>query len=61
MVRSAKLVSASGSSRRYSLSLLGSQKAFLASLKLNKMLRQYIDPLALVEQYQIPIFYWGKL
>ena len=60
-VRSVKLVRASGSSRRYSLSLLGSQEAFLASLKLNKMLRQYIDPLALVEQDQVPIFYWGKL
>jgi len=60
-VRSVKLISASGSSRRYSLSLLGSEKAFLASLKLNKTLRQYVDPLALVDEEQVPIFYWGKL
>lgn len=59
-VRSVKLVNASGSSRRFSLSLLGSQHAFLASLKLDNTLRQYIDPLALVDEDKIPIFYWGK-
>jgi len=59
-VRSVKLVSAIGSSRRFSLSLLGSQQAFLASLKLDKALRQYLDPLALVELDKVPVFYWGK-
>jgi len=59
-VRSVKLISAMGNSRRFSLSLLGSPQAFLASLKLDKTLRQYLDPLALVEKNKIPIFYWGK-
>ena len=60
-VRAAKLVSVDGTTYRFSLSLLGSERAFLASLKLNNTLRQYVDPLALVDNRQIPIFYWGDL
>jgi len=59
-VLSVKLIKASGSTRRFNLTLLGSKQALLASLKLNDALRQYIDPLALVDPEQVPIFYWRK-
>lgn len=57
-VKSVTLVSAQGSLKRFELKLLGSQSAFLASLQLNKQLKQYIDPLAVVDTDAIPVFYW---
>jgi hypothetical protein len=67
-VKSVVLVQASGSIRRFSLQLLGSPKAFIASLKLNKQLTQTLIPL---DQFNVPtskestvqvvpIFNWGK-
>jgi hypothetical protein len=67
-VKSVTLISAKGSARRFNLQLLGSKEALLASLKLNKQLTQYIDPLAQfndsisedsIEQL-VPVFNWGK-
>ncbi len=58
-VKSVQLVRASGSMRRFNLTLLGSKSALLASLKLNKKLKQYIDPLADVTTDDVPLFYWG--
>jgi hypothetical protein len=58
-VKSVQLVSANGSMRRFNLTLLGSKSALLASLKLNKKLQQYIDPLADVTADDVPLFYWG--
>lgn len=59
-VKSIQLVSAKGSNRRFNLSLLGSKKALLASLKLNKQLHQYVDPLAEIDFDAVPVFYWDK-
>jgi len=59
-VQSVRLVSARGTNRRFSLSLLGGKQALLASLKLNKLLQQHIDPLAEVHPDDVPVFYWGK-
>ncbi len=67
-VKSVTLQSAKGSARRFNLQLLGSTEALLASLKLNKKLTQYIDPLAQFNEpiatensdHLIPIFYWEK-
>ncbi|MBL4940797.1 MAG: DUF2066 domain-containing protein [Colwellia sp.] len=67
-VKSVTLLNAKGSARRFNLQLLGSSDALLASLKLNKQLRQYIDPLAHFNDNtneesgaeSVPIFYWGK-
>ena len=59
-VQAVKLVSANGSHWRFDLTLIGSQKALLASLKLSKQLRQYIDPLAVAELDAVPVFYWGN-
>jgi len=60
-VQSVQLVSAKGTSRRFKLSLIGSQQALLASLKLSAQLNRYIDPLAApVGIEQVPVFYWGK-
>ena len=59
-VQAVKLVSANGSHWRFDLTLIGSQKALLASLKLSKQLRQYIDPLAGAELDAVPVFYWGN-
>jgi hypothetical protein len=67
-VKSVTLLSAKGSSRRFNLQLLGSKEALLASLKLNKQLTQYIDPLAQFNEpiseetteQLIPIFNWGN-
>jgi len=67
-VKSVTLLSAKASARRFNLKLLGSADALLASLKLNKKLTQYVDPLAqfnesLAEEKVekiVPIFYWGN-
>ncbi len=60
-VKSVALLSAKGSKRRFKLRLLGSQQALLSSLKLNKQLQQYIDPLAEIIPDAIPVFHWGNL
>lgn len=61
-VSSVTLVSAKGELRRFSLELLGSQSALISSLKLNKQLRQYVDPLADMNNDSgtklVPVFYW---
>lgn len=59
-VQSVQLVSAIGSKRRFSLTLLGTEQSLLASLKLNNILTQYIDPLDPQSQGEIPIFYWEQ-
>lgn len=63
-VKSVALLSAKGQSRRFQLQLLGSVEALLASLKLNKQLKQYIDPLADINNETgkalTPVFYWGE-
>jgi hypothetical protein len=60
-VESVQLVSVHGSNRRFKLSLIGSQQALLASLKLSEELNQYIDPLAgPADKNQVAVFYWGK-
>ena len=60
-VKSIKLVKAEGNTRRFSLNLLGSKNALMASLKLNKKLQQFIDPLGEITPDAIPVFYWDKL
>jgi len=62
-VQSVQLVSAKGSIRRFNLTLLGSEDTFLASLKLNKQLKQFIDPLAAFDQSDendAAVFYWEQ-
>ena len=60
-VQSIQLVSAQGTNRRFKLSLIGSQQALFASLKLSEQLNRFIDPLAEREGInQVPVFYWGK-
>jgi len=59
-VKSVKLIFAKGKVKRFQLNLIGSQQALLASLKLNKQLKQYIDPLADVDENAVPVFYWEK-
>jgi len=60
-VESLQLVSVQGTNRRFQLSLIGSQQAFFASLKLSEQLNRYVDPLAAPEsQEQVPVFYWGN-
>lgn len=67
-VKSVTLLNAKAGARQFNLQLLGSKEALLASLKLNKQLRQNIDPLAqfneaLIEDHPeniVPIFYWHK-
>jgi len=61
-VKSVKLLSATGDNRRFELNLKSSGQALLASLKLNKQLKRFIDPLAdpfvgSVDDV-VPIFYW---
>lgn len=62
-VKAVTLMNANGESRRFQLQLLGSAEALLASLKLNKHLKMYNDPLADMnndpEKTQYPVFYWG--
>lgn len=60
-VQSVRLVSADGSSRRFSLTLIGSERTLLASLKLNKALKQHIDVLDPSLNTKVPVFYWEKL
>lgn len=68
-VKSVTLLNAKGASRRFSLQLLGSPDALVASLKLDKQLKQFIDPLAKFNEstlnneageIAVPIFYWGN-
>lgn len=67
-VKSVTLLSAKGNARRFNLQLLSSADAWLASLKLNKQLKQYIDPLARFNEplskenseLFVPVFYWGN-
>ena len=67
-VKSVTLLNAKGDVRRFNLQLLGSTDALIASLKLNKKLTQYVDPLAQfnddisdekTKEY-VPVFYWGN-
>jgi hypothetical protein len=57
-VKSVKLINASGDNRRFELALKSSGQAFLASLKLNKQLDRFVDPLAEKVVDAIPVFYW---
>ena len=68
-VKSVTLLSAEGASRRFNLQLLGSSDAFVASLTLNKQLKEVIDPLAKfndtpfnddADEIAVPIFYWDN-
>jgi len=68
-VKSVTLLKAQGASRRFNLKLLGSANALVASLKLNKQLKQFIDPLARFNEttldneageIAVPIFNWGN-
>lgn len=68
-VKSVTLLSAEGASRRFNLQLIGSSDTLVASLKLNKQLKQFIDPLAGFNaatfndeegEIVVPIFYWGN-
>ncbi|MBA6392312.1 DUF2066 domain-containing protein [Colwellia sp. BRX10-3] len=60
-VQSVQLISVQGTNRRFKLSLIGSQQALFASLKLSEQLNRYIDPLAAPEGIeQVPVFYWSK-
>lgn len=60
-VQSVQLVSVKGTTHRFKISLIGSQQALFASLKLSEQLNRYIDPLAAREVAdQVPVFYWGK-
>jgi hypothetical protein len=60
-VQAVQLISVKGTNRRFKLSLIGSQQALLASLKLSEQLNRYIDPLAAPEgNDQIPMFNWGE-
>lgn len=57
-VQAVKLVNAKGQNRRFSLSLLGTEQAFLDSLKLHKALRRFYDPLDPASKQGVPLFYW---
>ena len=59
-VESVTLVQAEAQTRTFKLNLLGSPKGLLASLKLNKKLQRYIDPLVGEELGANPVFYWSK-
>ena len=60
-VEAVQLISAQGSNRRFKLSLIGTQQALFASLKLSEQLNQYIDPLAgPMSKDQVAVFYWGQ-
>lgn len=59
-VDSATLMMVQGENRRIKLNLRGSKQALLASLKLNKQLEQFIDPLAPPAVDDIPVFFWGQ-
>ncbi|MFT6901945.1 MAG: hypothetical protein ACJAXS_002152 [Colwellia sp.] len=57
-VKSVKLMNAAGENRRFKLALKSSGQAFIASLKLNKQLDRFVDPLAEKVVDAIPVFYW---
>ena len=57
-VQSIKLVQAVGTTRRFQLTLLGSEQALMSSLKLHKGLQQRIDPLNPNAEQAVPLFYW---
>ncbi len=57
-VKSVKLLYASGDYRRFELTLKSSGQAFIASLKLNKQLDRFVDPLAEKVVDAVPVFYW---
>jgi len=57
-VKSVQLISAVGQNRRFRLNLLGSKQTLLASLKLNKQLRQQTDN-TLFNAEAVPVFYWN--
>jgi hypothetical protein len=57
-VKSVRLLSAFGENRRFELTLMSSGQALLASLKLNKQLEHFVDPLAEQMVDAIPVFYW---
>lgn len=68
-VKAVTLLRVDGASRRFQLQLLGSSEAFISSLKLNKQLEEFIDPLAHfnenhldkeVDEIAVPIFHWGN-
>lgn len=62
-VKSVTLIEAKGELRRFSLTLLGSPSALLASLKLNKGLKpvnRFTDPLIGSDEQQVPVFYWEQ-
>jgi hypothetical protein len=68
-VKAVTLLKVDGASRRFKLQLLGSSEAFISSLKLNKQLEEFIDPLAHfnenhldkeVDEIAVPIFHWGN-
>ena len=54
------LVKAQGENYRFKLSLIGSKQALKASLRLNKSLTQYIDPLADNQPDDVPVFFWSQ-
>ncbi|MDX2367066.1 MAG: DUF2066 domain-containing protein [Colwellia sp.] len=68
-VKSVTLLQAEGTSRRFNLQLLGSPDALVASLTLNKQLKQFIDPRARYKattfdseksEVTVPIYHWGN-
>jgi hypothetical protein len=67
-VKTVSLLKAEGTSRRFNLQILGSSDAFVASLKLNKQLKEFIDPLSRFNEnilnnkvdVVVPIFYWNN-
>ena len=70
-VKTVTLLSAKAEARRFNLQLLGSADVLLASLKLNKKLTLFIDPLAQFNELPseksleklekpVPIFYWSN-
>ena len=60
-VQAVRLTQANGQTRRFSLTLLGSEQAFLDSLKLNNVLKQHIDILNPILDEKVPVFYWEPL
>lgn len=67
-VKSVTLLNANGNKRRFMLQLLGSEEAFLATLKLNNKLTRYVDPLEHFneptvndkKESLVPIFNWSN-
>lgn len=60
-VQAVRLTQANGEVRRFSLTLIGSEHTFLASLKLHKALKQHIDILNPVIDEKVPVFYWERM